>query len=213
MTTIAVLGASGRVGRRVVSALQEQGVHVLALSRSPLEVADAENRIVDALDAEQVGRALSGADGVVVALGISENPVRVRLRGPSGTTSDIRSRGTRNVVDAMRSQGISRLVALSTYGIGDSARHLPLSMRILVAALLRPQFADHEAQEQVVRASGLDWTLIRPVNLTAEKRPPVVVDPAMRTVSMRVGLDQVAEVIAGSVLGSASVHQTLALSS
>lgn len=213
MSVIAVVGASGRTGRAVVRHLVAAGHQVLAVSRRPREVQGAEPREADATDPRAVAAALSGADAVVVALGISENPLSVRVRGARTTSMAVRSAGTRAVIGAMREQGIERLVVLSSYGIGDSAAGLSLPMRAMFALLLAPQMRDHLAQEEAVRASGLAWTIARPVNLTDAPRDPIVADPAMRTVSMQVGRDQVAECLAHWAASRHDVHRTVALSS
>ena len=55
-----------------------------------------------------------------------------------------------------------RLVCVSAIGIGDSRAMLPPRYRYLLApSLLRSTFAEHARQEAAVRASGLDWTIVR----------------------------------------------------
>lgn len=215
--TVAVVGASGRVGRRVASLLRAQGHRVVPVSRTADPGATGAHTAVDVLDAEAVRRALAGADAVVVTLGISEDPVRVRLRGARGTADDVRSRGTRHVIEAMAATGARRLVVLSTTGVGASAAVLTPAMRLVVAALLRPQFRDHERQEALVRASGLDWTIARPVNLRQGERAaalgPVVADPHGRVVSMGVGIDQVAACLVRWATSAEHTGATVALSS
>lgn len=194
--TVAVVGASGRVGSAVSRLLLEAGHGVIAVSRTAPEGLEHLHRRADALDPAAVKAALAGADAVVITLGISENPLAVRLRGARGTAFDIRSRGTATVIDAMRELGIDRLVTLSSFGVAESAAGLSLSMKLIIGLLLAPQFRDHAAQERMVRNSGLAWTIARPVNLGADARAAVVADPVMRTVSMQVGLEQVAAELA-----------------
>ena len=167
---VLVVGATGGSGRAAVGALADRGHEVTAFARR----ADAAYagrdgvRAVDgdATEPEDVGRAVQGQDAGVVTLGISEHPLRVRLRGSRGTPLDVRSRGTAAVVAAMRQHGVPRLVVQSSYGVGETRDRLPLSARLVFALLLRPQIADHERQERVVRDSGLDWTIVQPVYLT-----------------------------------------------
>ncbi|MEM9132235.1 MAG: NAD(P)-binding oxidoreductase [Actinomycetota bacterium] len=166
---VLVVGATGGSGRAAVDALAAAGHHVTAFSRSA-EAAFGDHPEVtaingDVMDPADVDRAVAGHDAVVVTLGITENPVRVRLLGPARTPLDVRSTGTGNVVDAMHAHGVDRLVVQSSYGIGPTRRHLGLRDRIFFALLVKNQMADTEIQEQVVRSSGLDWTLIQPVHL------------------------------------------------
>lgn len=131
MSTIAVVGASGRTGRLVCQHLLRAGHEVVAVSRSAPDLVGVRHVPTDVLEPGGAEAALRGVDAVVVTLGIADNPVLVRLRGARGTHGDIRSRGTRRVVEAMRTHGIERMVALSSYGVGDSAAGLSTGMRVV----------------------------------------------------------------------------------
>jgi uncharacterized protein YbjT (DUF2867 family) len=75
----------------------------------------------------------------------------------------IRSQGTMNVIQAMQKHGVRRLICQSTLGAHESWSNLNFFWkRIMFGALLKPVFLDHELQEKLVRASGLDWTIVRP---------------------------------------------------
>lgn len=71
-----------------------------------------------------------------------------------------------HIVAAMQARGPRRLIAVSTYGAGDTWPRLGWGARLMMGALLWGELADKNAMEAVVRTSGLDWTLVRPVNLT-----------------------------------------------
>ena len=175
---VLVVGATGGSGREVVEALAGRGHEVTAFARRASTVfgGRAGVRAVDgdATVPVDVGRAVRGQEAVMVTLGISEHPLRVRLRGSSGTPLEVRSRGTAAVVAAMTEQGVRRLVVQSSYGVGESRDRLPLSSRLVFALLLRPQIADHERQERLVRDSGLDWVVVQPVTLTDGDEPATV---------------------------------------
>jgi uncharacterized protein YbjT (DUF2867 family) len=58
-------------------------------------------------------------------------------------------------------------VVISSWGVGDSRRRLPLFFRAFVApVLLRAELADKQRQEQLVRSSDVTWTIVRPSRLT-----------------------------------------------
>ena len=172
---VLVVGATGGSGRAAVETLAGRGHEVTAFARRVSAVFGSRTGVRavdgDATVPEDVGRAVRGQDAVVVTLGITEHPLRVRLFGSAGTPLDVRSRGTAVVVAAMREQGIQRLVVQSSYGVGETRDRLPLSSRVVFALLLRPQIADHERQERLVRDSGLDWSLVQPVYLTDGDEP------------------------------------------
>jgi len=110
----------------------------------------------DVLDKLAVEKAVAGHDAVIVALG-------------AGMRGGVRAEGTANIIQAMRVHKVSRLVALSTLGAGDSRQHLNFFWRyIMFGMLLRRAMLDHEAQEKVVRDSGLAWTIVRPAAFTDE---------------------------------------------
>ena len=101
----------------------------------------------------------------MVTLGIRENALRVRLRGPAGTAADVRSIGTAHVVAAMARHGVRRLVVQTSYGVGPTRDRLRWIERLFFALVLAPQIADTERQQALVEASALDWVVVQPVHL------------------------------------------------
>lgn len=169
---VLVVGATGGTGRAAVEALLAEGHRVTAFSRHAESMEIDSERVTllngDATDFEDVERAVTGQDAVIVTLGITENPIRVRLLGAARTPNDVRSAGTRNVIAAMRKHGVRRLVVQSSYGVGETRGSLRWIERLFFGLLLKPQIADTEVQELVVRESGVDWVLAQPVHLTDE---------------------------------------------
>ena len=63
----------------------------------------------------------------------------------------------------MQTHSVRRLICLSSLGVGDSRGNLNFLWKyVMFGILLRRAYADHVAQEQTVRESGLDWTVVRP---------------------------------------------------
>ncbi len=212
---ILVVGATGGSGRAAVDALVADGHEVTAFARRASAAFAGRDgvRPVDGdvtVDAD-VDRAVDGQDAVVVALGISESAVRVRLRGSTGTPLDVRSRGTAAVVAAMRRHGVRRLVVQSSYGVGETRDRLPLSSRLVFALVLRPQIADHEVQERVVRTSGLDWTIVQPVYLT-DGDEPAALSRTGDTEGMKVSRRAVGGVLAALATGTSDVGACVSVS-
>ncbi len=199
---VLVVGATGGSGRAAVGALTARGHEVTAFARRAGAAFAGRDGVRgldgDATAAGDVDRAVRGQGAVVVTLGISEHPARVRLRGSRGTPLDVRSRGTAAVVAAMHAHGVRRLVVQSSYGVGDTRDLLPPSARLVFALLLRPQIADHERQERMVRDSGLDWTIVQPVYLT-DGEEPAAVSPSGDVGGMHVSRRAVGGVLADLV--------------
>ena len=213
---IVVFGASGGTGRKTIEALEARGHEVTAFVRRPDSLTAAEGlRLVqgDVMNPDDVERAVRDQDAVVVALGIRENPLLVRLRGAANTNTRVRSTGTAHIVAAMQRQGVKKLVVQSTYGVGETLGRPSLKYRLLFSLLLKPQIEDTALQEQIVRQSGLDWVLVQPVSLTDLEAPEeLLASTAGEARSMNVSRTSVAGFLARAVEEERFVEKSVALS-
>ena len=156
---IVIFGSTGGTGRELIGQALDQGHHVTAQARSPEKLEDLEHPELavvrgNVLDQADVEREIGGQEAVLCAIGA----------GADRTT--LREDGTRVIVAAMEKLGVSRLVCLSSLGVGDSHANLPFFTKyVIVGIFLRHAFADHERQEAVVRKSPLAWTIVRPPHL------------------------------------------------
>jgi putative NADH-flavin reductase len=155
---VVVFGATGGTGRAAVELAAARGDQVTVFARRPERLrAGRDVRVVegDAFDPAAVARAIEGQDAVVSALGV--RPWRHR---------DVCSEGVRHILDGMRAHGVGRLVVVSAIGVGDSREGLGALARGLVLPLLRRGLADKARMEEIVRASDVAWTIVRPSLLT-----------------------------------------------
>ncbi|NNG03840.1 MAG: SDR family oxidoreductase [Inquilinus sp.] len=153
-----IFGATGTVGRLAVEKALAEGHRVTAFARRPAALESDHPNLTrlagDVLDPDAVDRAVQGQDAAIVALG-------------AGRKGTVRAVGTRHVVEAMERHGVRRLVCQSTLGAGDSRAALNFFWKyIMFGLLLRDAYADHQAQEAVVRQSALDWIIVRPAAFT-----------------------------------------------
>jgi putative NADH-flavin reductase len=139
---ILVIGARHGLGAEVVRQAGCNGLRVAAFSG-------------DVLDPDTVAAQVAGHDAVISTLG-------PRM----GSAPDLCSRGTANVVAAMRTAGPRRLVVVSGAMIGHAPDRLGLVYRMIQRQVPDDMLRDRRAAEAVVEKSGLDWTLIRPTRLT-----------------------------------------------
>jgi len=113
----------------------------------------------------------------------------------------------------MHKHGVRRVVVQTTYGVGETRDRLPAKWRIIFSLLLKPQIADTEKQERVVRDSGLDWTIVQPVGLTNDRdTKPVLVSTTGETRGMAVSRKSVARVLADAIEESKYVRKCIAVS-
>lgn len=138
MTTIAVTGASGHLGRLTIAALLE-GVpadQIVAVVRDASRVADLADRGIQVRvatygDPAALGAALTGVDRLLII---------------SGSEVGRRIAQHKNVVDAAVSSGVQHIA----YTSAPHADHTTL--------VLAPE---HHATEQLIIGSGLGYTLLR----------------------------------------------------
>lgn len=185
---VALFGATGTTGRFVLEEALARGHKVSALVRDPdrfdIDHENLDTIVGDVLDPEAVEKTIAGCDAVVSVLGA----------GMRRTT--LRTDGTRTIVGAMHRLGIRRLISQSVFGLGDSWNKLPLHWKLLVKpVILRNAYRDHAAQEDEVAASGLDWTITRPVSLRDIEPTGRYQDgtaAAMNGITLKIGLTDLA---------------------
>ncbi len=157
---VLVLGATGGTGRLIVHDALEKGHSVVALVRSKARAPDLPGADMiegDARDEGSLTRALDGCDAVVSSLGTGLSPFR---------EVSVLTDATRALVPAMTRRGVRRLVCISALGVGDSRGHGGFVFdRIFLPLLLRHAYKDKGRQEAAIRASSLDWVIVRPAML------------------------------------------------
>jgi len=170
---LTVFAATGGIGRHLLEQAVAAGHDVTAVVRNPKNLSGGVRVITADLattDPAALASAVRGADAVLSGLG--PRPV---------SEAGIASRGTRAIVQAMQATGVRRIVVVSAapistvpspgrptppkYDPGDGffMRHL---FSPLIKAVLREAYADLALMEDVLRDSGLDWTVVRPPRLT-----------------------------------------------
>jgi putative NADH-flavin reductase len=157
---IAVFGANGPTGRHLVDQALAIGHRVAAVTRNPNDIPGREGLTVvaaDVTDAKEVDAAIAGCDAVLSAVGVSY----------SSKPISVYSMGATNIVAAMKRRGVTRLVVVSSAAV-DPAYHP--SKSVLYTRLVEPYFMrkpgrtlyeDTRRMEALVRASALNWTIIR----------------------------------------------------
>ena len=156
-----VIGATRGIGLCLVEHALEEGHDVTALVRKPDRHDRASRGLTvikgDILDANSVAEALEGQDAVCTAIGI----------GPTRKPVTVFSEGIRIVIAAMQATGTRQLACITGIGAGDSKHHGGFFYdRILNPLLLKTIYADKDREEAVVRASEVEWVIVRPGFLT-----------------------------------------------
>jgi uncharacterized protein len=150
---LAVFGATGRVGRRVLEYAAREGHSLRVLVRDPARLpAGLGGQVVagDVTDPTAVRTTLDGSEAVLSALG------GAGLANP-GT---ILSEGMKVIVAEMKRAGLSRVLAVAGSGVLDGAdgklRSESPGFPPIFAAITREHLGTWEA----LKAGQLDWTLV-----------------------------------------------------
>jgi uncharacterized protein YbjT (DUF2867 family) len=179
---ILLLGATGRTGNEVLHLALRQGYQVNILVRDKSKVNYDHNNLQifegDTRSLSDLSRAASGCDIGISCLNISRKSdfPWAALRTPK----DFLSVTMQNLIKICKEKDIRRLVFTSAWGVGDSRPYIPGWFAWFIDnSNLSPAYLEHERQEALVRNSGLDWTIVRPVVLTNRqnyKTPKAILD-------------------------------------
>ncbi len=169
---LTIFAATGGIGRQVLEQAVAAGHNVTAVVRNPKKLLTGVRVVkadLAAPDSAALESAIEGADAVISCLGAR-----------SASEVGIVSQGSRAIVQAMKATAVRRIVVVSAAPIGTvpspgrpkPPKHDPgdgfLMQYVfapLVKAALRKPYADLALMEDILRDSGLDWTVIRPPRL------------------------------------------------
>jgi putative NADH-flavin reductase len=162
---IAIFGANGPTGRLLTEQALAAGHHVVAATRRPQDFPLTHERLeveaADVHDADAVAATIDGSDAVLSTLGVpfTRDPITVY------------SVGARHIAAAMHRHGAKRLVVVSSSATyphhhADGGFLLNRVLQPIVTRTIgKTTYADMRAMEGLVRASDLDWTIVRPSGL------------------------------------------------
>ena len=192
---LALTGGTGFVGQALIDRALEAGHSLSALARSPQDQRAGIGWVRGDLESKAaLAQLVRGADAVIHVAGVVNAPDPAGFERGNVT-------GTLNVIEAAAAEGVRRLIVVSSL----SAREPRLSA----------YGASKARSEKLVRASGLDWTMVRPpaiygprdremLDLFKAARWGVVPTPAMGRVSL-IHVDDLARLLLALVPGGESV--------
>ena len=190
---MALFGGTGGIGGEVLRLALDRGLEVRALCRAPESVAARGDRLElirgDARDADAVARAVRGADAVISCLGPRSN---------TRQAADEMLDAARTIFDAMRRERVARVVLISGGAVDAPGDRKGVQDRLtsaLVRRLARWVVDAKQREFDLVCASDLDWTAVRPPR----------VSKGAGTGRYRVGVDR----LPGSRIAAADVARSM----
>ncbi|NNC50085.1 MAG: SDR family oxidoreductase [Flaviramulus sp.] len=160
-----IVGGTGKTGRELIKQGLAAGHVITAIARNPknFKFDNPHFRVVkgDVLIPESIEHCFIGQDAVLSALGHKRFFIK----------TTILSRGTKNILHAMNKNGVKRFICVTSLGINDSRFKLGLYYTVFtIPVILFFYFLDKSKQEKLIMKSNLDWTIIRPGQLTNGKK-------------------------------------------
>ena len=161
---IIVLGGTSGVGLEVVKLSLERGHRVTAVARRPERMSLSHERLQtlkgDITQADSMADLLPGNDIVISAVGLPAGKRGVRLF----------SEGIKNILQIMLNQGMQRVITVSAIGAGESEGHGGFIFDTLLKPLvLGSDIEDKTRQENLLKQSAINYTIVRPAILTNDK--------------------------------------------
>lgn len=157
---IVIFGASGGTGRQLLSQGLNLNLELTAFVRDPGSLTIKNKKLFifkgDVLDIQSVQKAIKNQDVVISVLGNKTS----RAFWKQNT---IISQGVKNIIRAMKKNKVKRLLFVSSFGLN---KKIFLLEKLFIRIVLRNIFSDIPKQEELIKQSSLDWTIIHPARLT-----------------------------------------------
>jgi putative NADH-flavin reductase len=200
---IAVIGANGNIGTRVVKLLLSNNYEVRALVHGRHNELPTHSNLTiiegDIRDQASIRDVITGTESVIITLGSWGTP-----------TKDILTTGMKTLVPAMQNLGIMRLISLTGSGVllpSDTTKwydHLnPLLLRIVQPKILFDG-AEHIA---ILQKSSLDWTVLRSPIMRDGAANGYALSTTAPGLWRRIARDDVAQALVDQLASSEHLHQ------
>lgn len=159
---LAILGGTGPLGQVLIAQALAAGHEVRALARDPGKLAPRPGLLVvpgSMTDVGSLEALLDGTDALLSCLGVTN-------RKPNTELSD----ATKIILGVAERLGVTRSVWVTSIGCGDSLPKLRrwVFREIIVKRVAKNIWADKNRQEDAIRTSAGDWTIVRPGGLRDE---------------------------------------------
>lgn len=176
---ILILGATGRTGKLILEEALNQDYEVNCLVREPKRIkANHEKLKILKGSPEQISdleNALKGCKGIISALNISRKSdfPWSKLRTPPTFLSDV----MKNLISLTEENGLERIVVCSAWGVAETEKEIPFWFNWFIKnSNIGVAYKDHERQEEELKKSKLNWTIVRPTGLTNFKNDKKVIE-------------------------------------
>lgn len=174
-----ILGATGRTGKLILQEALNRGYNVNCLVRKPEKI-KIKSKLLNIYKGSpesifDLKSAIKNCDLVVSALNVSRESdfPWSKLRTPPTFLSDV----MKNVVLLAEKNKIKRVVICSAWGVSETEKEIPTWFRLLIKnSNIRFAYKEHEKQENILKSSKLNWTIVRPSGLINLKKEQKIIE-------------------------------------
>ena len=162
---VLIIGGTGKTGKELIKQALELGYNVTALVRDPGKVKDQHPKLKviqgNVMRPETFGNVFQEQDVVLSALGHKKFFIK----------TNILSKGTENIIAEMQKHEVNRFICITSLGVNDSRFKLGLYYTLFVIPfIVLFYFLDKSKQEEIIKQSQLNWTIVRPGQLIDGKK-------------------------------------------
>jgi uncharacterized protein YbjT (DUF2867 family) len=206
---LALFGATGLTGGRVVTQALEQGHEVIALVRDPGRLSLRHPRLTvlagHPTAHDDVERCVAGADVVLHCLGIGGKG--------DGQPTTLISDAVKAALAAMAKHGVARIVCMSNVGAGGSGTWFANRVVIpLFLPWLSPIIDDKDRMEAALRASSVEWVSVRLPNIVEGPEKPIRVSEDGRGIGLSITAASTARFLIARATGTEFLRATPSIS-
>lgn len=168
---LALIGATGTIGQRILSEALSRGHEVTVIARDPSRLTEPQDRLNvvqgDIMDAGSIAKAAAGHDLVISAY------------GPPFTEVQLLLQATKALLQGVKQAGVSRLISVGGAGSLEVAPGLQVVDTPEFPDFIKPlALAHRDAQELYTEVTDLNWTVFSPAG---------TIEPGERTGQFRTG--------------------------
>lgn len=202
---IVILGAAGKTGTHLVNQAVGAGHAVTAFVRSTDELSAPASSLRietgDARSTKDLTTALTGQDAVISSLG-SNKP-----------GDDLIVISTKALIDAMKTTGVKRVIMMSSFLASPNFK--PTGIARVISWLMRPFIKDKTSGEDLLKQSGLDWTIVYATRLDGVKPGAYRVLEPNETVSVQdsIARANVAEFMLNQLESKSTIQKSVVITS
>ena len=174
-----ILGATGRTGKMILTEALKQGYEINCLVRQPAKIKKKHKRLEiyngSPEKISELETAIKGCNAIVSALNISRKTdfPWSKLRTPKTFLSDV----MKNIISLEQKTKIDRIVVCSAWGVAETEKEIPSWFKwVIKNSNIGVAYADHERQENLLKSSNLNWTIVRPSGLINSKKNQNVIE-------------------------------------